>query len=159
MLFRSILDKNWQRLIATHIEEREHRGVLTGSALTDVKITILSGRAHIKHTEGGDFRKATYRAIRNGLKRGECILLEPYYDFILEIPMEHVGRALTDLEQRAARVESPEFYTSGSRDMARITGLAPVSTMQDYVSEVMAYSQGLGNLTLDLSGYYECHNP
>lgn len=154
-----ILDKNWQRLIATHIEEREHRGVLTGSALTDVKITILSGRAHIKHTEGGDFRQATYRAIRNGLKRGECILLEPYYDFILEIPMEHVGRALTDLEQRAARVESPEFYTSGSRDMARITGVAPVSTMQDYVSEVMAYSQGLGNLTLDLSGYDECHNP
>lgn len=154
-----ILDKNWQRLIATHIEEREHKGVLTGSALTDVKITILTGQAHIKHTEGGDFRQATYRAIRNGLKRGECILLEPYYDFVLEIPMEHVGRALTDLEQRYGKVEAPEFYTVGSRDMARIKGTAPVSTMQDYVSEVFAYSQGLGNLTLDLSGYDECHNP
>ena len=114
---------------------------MTGSALTDVKITILTGQAHIKHTEGGDFRQATYRAIRNGLKRGECILLEPYYDFVLEIPMEHVGRALTDLEQRYGKVDAPEFYTVGSRDMARIKGAAPVSTMQDYVSEVFAYSQ------------------
>lgn len=154
-----ILAKNWQRLIATHIGEREHKGVLTGSALTDVKITILSGRAHIKHTEGGDFRQATYRAIRNGLKRGENILLEPYYDFTLEIPMEHVGRALTDLEQRFAKMEAPEFYTTGSRDMARIRGKAPVSTTQDYVSQVVAYTQGLGSLSLLLSGYDECHNP
>lgn len=154
-----ILDKNWQRLIATHIEEREHKGVLTGSALTDVKIVILSGRAHIKHTEGGDFRQATYRAIRNGLKRGESILLEPYYSFILQVPMEHVGRALTDLEQRFGKVDAPEFSTVGSREMATIKGRAPVATMQDYVSQVHAYTQGLGNLMLELSGYDTCHNP
>ena len=144
-----VLDKNWQRLIAAHVEEKEHKGVLTGSALTDVKVTILTGRAHIKHTEGGDFRQATYRAIRQGLKSAESVLLEPYYSFVLQVPMEYVGRAMTDLEQRSAR----------TREMASITGKAPVATMQDYVSLVHAYTKGLGHLTLELWGYDECHNP
>lgn len=154
-----ILDKNWQRLIATHVTEREHKGVLTGSGLTDVKVTILTGRAHTKHTEGGDFRQATYRAIRQGLKSTECILLEPYYRFELRIPMEHVGRAMTDLEQRFGKMEAPQFYTTGSKEMAKITGVAPVATMQEYVSEVHAYTKGLGSLLLDLDGYDVCHNP
>lgn len=154
-----VLDKNWQRLIATHVEEKEHRGVLTGSALTDVKVTILTGRAHVKHTEGGDFRQATYRAIRQGLKSTESVLLEPYYSFILQVPMEYVGRAMTDLEQRYAKAEGPEFSTNGTREMATITGKAPVATMQDYVSLVHAYTKGLGHLTLELWGYDECHNP
>ena len=154
-----VLDKNWQRLIATHVEEKEHRGVLTGSALTDVKVTILTGRAHVKHTEGGDFRQATYRAIRQGLKSTESVLLEPYYSFILQVPMEYVGRAMTDLEQRSAKAEGPEFSTNGTREMATITGKAPVATMQDYVSLVHAYTKGLGHLTLELWGYDECHNP
>jgi predicted RNA-binding protein with PIN domain len=154
-----VLDRNWQRLIATHVEEREHKGVLTGSALTDVKVTILTGRAHIKHTEGGDFRQATYRAIRQGLKSTESVLLEPYYSFLLEIPTEQVGRAMTDLEQRFGKMEAPEFFNHGGREIARIAGRAPVSTMQDYVSEVHAYTKGLGHLQLDLSGYDVCHNP
>ena len=154
-----ILDRNWQRLIATHVEEKIHKGVLTGSALTDVKFTIVTGRAHIKHTEGGDFRQATYRAIRQGLKSTESILLEPYYNFILEVPMEHVGRALTDLEVRFGKVGAPEFSTKGTREMAIVKGRAPVSTMQDYISEVHAYTQGLGALTLELQGYDVCHNP
>ncbi len=154
-----VLDKNWQRLIAAHVEEKEHKGVLTGSALTDVKVTILTGRAHIKHTEGGDFRQATYRAIRQGLKSAESVLLEPYYSFVLQVPMEYVGRAMTDLEQRSAKTESHEFSTNGTREMASITGKAPVATMQDYVSLVHAYTKGLGHLTLELWGYDECHNP
>lgn len=154
-----VLERNWQRLIATHVEEREHKGVLTGSALTDVKVTILTGRAHLKHTEGGDFRQATYRAIRQGLKRAKSVLLEPYYSFLLEIPTDQVGRAMTDLEQRFGKMEAPEFVGKGSRDFARITGRAPVSTMQDYVSEVHAYTKGLGHLQLELSGYDVCHNP
>jgi small GTP-binding protein len=154
-----VLDRNWQRLIATHVEEREHKGVLTGSGLTDVKVTILTGRAHPKHTVGGDFRQATYRAIRQGLKSAECILLEPYYRFSLQIPMEHVGRAMTDLENRFGRMDAPEFFTAGTREMARIQGRAPVATMQDYISEVHAYTKGLGSLSLELSGYDICHNP
>lgn len=154
-----ILDKNWQRLIATHVEEREHRGVLTGSVLTDVKITILTGRAHTKHTEGGDFRQATYRAIRQGLKSTESVLLEPYYSFTLQLPIEYVGRAMTDLEQRFAQSQGPFFETNGERDIAIIKGKAPVATMQDYVSLVHAYTKGLGYLTLELCGYDECHNP
>lgn len=153
-----VLDKNWQRLIATHVLEREHRGVLTGSVLTDVKVTILTGRAHIKHTEGGDFRQATYRAIRQGLKSTENILLEPYYNFILEIPMDYVGRGLTDLEQRFCKMDAPEFKMVGEREMATIKGCGPVATLQDYVSEVHAYSKGLGHLILELSGYDVCHN-
>jgi small GTP-binding protein len=154
-----VLDRNWQRLIATHVEEREHKGVLTGSALTDVKVTILTGRAHIKHTEGGDFRQATYRAIRQGLKSTESVLLEPYYSFLLEVPTEQVGRALTDLEQRFGKMEAPEFFRHGDRETARIAGRAPVACMQDYVAEVHAYTKGLGHLQLDLSGYDVCHNP
>ncbi len=153
-----ILALNWQRLIATHVLEREHRGVLTGAALTDVKVTILTGRAHPKHTEGGDFRKATYRAIRHGLCRTKSILLEPYYEFSLEIPSEHVGRAMTDINQRHGSQQAPEYYTTGQRDMARIQGKAPVATMEDYVNEVHAYSQGLGSLSLALCGYDVCHN-
>ncbi len=154
-----ILDRNWQRLITTHIEEREHKGVLTGSGLTDVKITILSGRASPKHTVGGDFRQATYRAIRQGLKSAESVLLEPYYGFSLNIPMEHVGRAMTDLENRFASMEAPEFSTVGTREMACIRGRAPVAAMQDYIREVHAYTKGLGSLTLELAGYDVCHNP
>jgi small GTP-binding protein len=154
-----VLDRNWQRLIATHVEEREHKGVLTGSALTDVKLTILTGRAHIKHTEGGDFRQATYRAIRQGLKSTESVLLEPYYSFLLEIPTEQVGRAMTDLEQRFGKLDAPEFFNHGGKEITRITGRAPVACMQDYVSEVHAYTKGLGHLQLDLSGYDVCHNP
>lgn len=153
-----VLALNWQRLIATHIGEREHKGVLTGSALTDVKFTILTGRAHQKHTEGGDFRQATYRAIRQGLKATESILLEPYYQFVLEIPMEHVGRAMTDLQQKFAKFESPEFFDGKKAEMAKIKGRAPVSTMQEYMSEVHAYTKGLGYLTLELAGYDVCHN-
>lgn len=154
-----ILAKNWQRLIATHIEEREHKGVLTGSALTDVKITILTGRAHVKHTEGGDFRQATYRAIRQGLKSTESVLLEPYYSFTLEVPTEQVGRAMTDLEQRFAKTNTPQFVSNGGHESTVITGQAPVSTMQDYVSLVHGYTKGLGHLSLELCGYDECHNP
>lgn len=153
-----VLDLNWQRLIATHIEEREHPGVLTGSPLTDVKIAILTGRAHMKHTEGGDFRQATYRAIRQGLKSTECVLLEPWYAFVLELPQEAVGRAMTDLKQRFGSFDSPEFVKGARGDMAVLRGRAPVSTMQDYMSEVHAYTKGLGQLTLALDGYDVCHN-
>ncbi len=153
-----ILDLNWQRLIATHVEEREHPGVLTGSSVTDMKVTILTGRAHLKHTEGGDFRQATYRAIRQGLKSTENILLEPYYAFTLQIPMEQVGRAMTDLEQRFATMDAPEFFNENGNETACIRGRAPVATMQDYISEVHAYTSGKGHLLLELSGYDVCHN-
>ena len=149
-----VLDLNWQRLIATHIMEREHPGVLTGSALTDVKITILSGRAHIKHTEGGDFRQATYRAVRQGLKRARSILLEPCYEFCLEIPMENVGRAMTDLQNMGADFEQPMIEDK----MAGIKGRAPVSTMRGYQKEVISYTRGFGNLACSFGGYIECHN-
>ncbi|MCM1107219.1 MAG: TetM/TetW/TetO/TetS family tetracycline resistance ribosomal protection protein [Blautia sp.] len=153
-----VLDLNWQRLIATHVEEREHPGVLTGAPLTDVKVTILAGRAHVKHTEGGDFRQATYRAIRQGLKSGECVLLEPYYGFSLEVPQECVGRAMTDLKQRSADFEPPEFVTDSRGDMAVINGKGPAATLQDYLAEVRAYTQGRGELMLELLGYDVCHN-
>ena len=153
-----VLDLNWQRLIATHVLEREHPGVLTGSALTDVKITILTGRAHIKHTEGGDFRQATYRAIRQGLKSTESVLLEPVYAFSLEVPQEMAGRAMTDLKQRFGTFDTPEFISEGGRDYALLKGKAPVSTMQDYSSEVHVYTKGMGQLTLELAGYDVCHN-
>ncbi len=154
-----ILDLHWQRLIATHVLEREHRGVLTGSGLTDVRITLLSGRAHVKHTEPGDFRQATYRAIRQGLKSTESVLLEPFYSFVLEIPDDTVGRALTDLAERFGKPGAPEFYTSAGRNMARITGTVPVATMNDYISVVHTYTRGEGTLSLTLSGYDVCHNP
>ncbi len=153
-----VLDLNWQRLITTHILEREHPGVLTGSAITDVKCTIVTGRAHLKHTEGGDFRQATYRAIRQGLKSTECILLEPIYAFSLEVPADQVGRAMTDIRNRFGKHETPEYVSREDGDVAILTGTAPVATMQDYVTEVHSYTRGTGSLTLELKGYDVCHN-
>jgi len=153
-----VLDLNWQRLITTHILEREHPGVLTGSAITDVKFTIVTGRAHLKHTEGGDFRQATYRAIRQGLKSTESVLLEPYYAFTLEVPSEQIGRAMTDIRSRFGKHEAPEYVTRDDGDVAVLTGVAPVATMQDYMTEVHAYTKGQGQLTLELKGYDVCHN-
>ncbi len=153
-----ILDLNWQRLIHTHILEREHPGVLTGSALTDVKFTIVTGRAHLKHTEGGDFRQATYRAIRQGLKSTESMLLEPVYHFTLEVPAEQIGRAMTDIRNRFGNHEAPEYVTREDGDVAILTGTAPVATMQDYVQEVHGYTKGSGRLMLELTGYDVCHN-
>ena len=149
-----VLDRNWQRLILTHLEEREHKGVLTGAPITDMKITLLTGRAHIKHTEGGDFRQATYRAVRQGLKRARSILLEPCYEFCLEIPMENVGRAMTDLQNMGADFEQPMIEDK----MAGIKGRAPVSTMRGYQKEVISYTRGFGNLACSFGGYIECHN-
>ena len=153
-----VLDLNWQRLITTHILEREHPGVLTGSAITDMKFTIVTGRAHLKHTEGGDFRQATYRAIRQGLKSTENVLLEPYYAFTLEVPVDAIGRAMTDIRSRFGKHEAPEYVTRDDGDVAILTGTAPVATMQDYVTEVHAYTKGQGQLTLELKGYDVCHN-
>ena len=153
-----ILDLNWQRLITTHILEREHPGVLTGSAITDIKFTIVTGRAHLKHTEGGDFRQATYRAIRQGLKSTESVLLEPYYAFTLEVPAEQIGRAMTDIRGRFGKHEAPEYVTRDDGDVAVLVGTAPVATMQDYMTEVHAYTKGQGQLTLELKGYDVCHN-
>ena len=153
-----VLDLNWQRLITTHILEREHPGVLTGSAITDIKFTIVTGRAHLKHTEGGDFRQATYRAIRQGLKSTESILLEPYYSFILEVPVDAIGRAMTDIRSRCGKHEAPEYVTRDDGDIAVLIGTAPVATMQDYMTEVHAYTKGQGQLTLELKGYDVCHN-
>lgn len=149
-----ILDRNWQRLILTHLAEKEHRGVLTGSAITDMKITLVAGRAHLKHTEGGDFRQATYRAVRQGLKSTESVLLEPYYEFRMEIPAEFVGRALTDIQRMAGEFQTPD--TEG--DFAVITGSAPVSEMRDYQLEVTSYTKGRGRLFCTLKGYAPCHN-
>lgn len=149
-----ILARNWQRLILTHLEEKQHRGVLTGSAITDMKITLVSGRAHQKHTEGGDFRKATYRAVRQGLMEAMSVLLEPYYEFRLEIPEEMTGRAMTDMEKLFAD------FTLVERAEGRcvLTGCAPVETMRDYQKEVYAYTRGQGSLTVRLKGYMPCHN-
>ncbi|MBR3811742.1 MAG: NYN domain-containing protein [Agathobacter sp.] len=153
-----VLDLNWQRLITTHILEREHPGVLTGSAITDMKFTIVNGRAHLKHTEGGDFRQATYRAIRQGLKSTESVLLEPYYRFVLEVPADAIGRAMTDIRTRFGKHEAPEYVTRDDGDVAILTGTAPVATMQDYMTKVHAYTKGQGQLTLELKGYDVCHN-
>jgi predicted RNA-binding protein with PIN domain len=147
-----VLDRNWQRLILTHLEEKKHIGVLTGSPITDMKITLISGRAHQKHTEGGDFRQATYRAIRHGLKSTESILLEPYYDFKLEVPTENVGRAMTDIQQMGGSFSQPE--TRG--DMSIISGSAPVAAMRDY--QVTGYTRGRGRLSCIVKGYEPCHN-
>lgn len=148
------LDRNWQRLILTHLGEKEHLGVLTGNPITDMKITLVAGKAHLKHTEGGDFRQATYRAVRQGLMQAESVLLEPYYSFRLELPSENVGRAMHDIEQRFG-----EFDTPGMEDgMSILTGSAPVSCMRDYQQEVTAYTRGRGRLTLRVKGYQPCHN-
>lgn len=153
-----VLDLNWQRLITTHILEREHPGVLTGSAITDIKFTIVTGRAHLKHTEGGDFRQATYRAIRQGLKSTESVLLEPVYAFTLEVPVDAIGRAMTDIRNRFGKHETPEYISREDGDVAVLTGTAPVATMQDYMTEVHSYTKGMGRLSLDLKGYDVCHN-
>lgn len=154
------LDKNWQRLIYTHMIEREHRGVMLGAPITDIHLKLVSGKAHIKHTEGGDFRQATYRAIRQGLmqlrERGSCHLLEPYYEYSLEIPTEHVGRAMTDITKMCGTSSVAE--TDVDNQITILTGKAPVSTMNGYTKEIAAYTKGLGKLYLALSGYDKCHN-
>ncbi|MGN8895893.1 NYN domain-containing protein [Flavonifractor sp. HCP28S3_F3] len=149
-----VLDRNWQRLILTHLAERAHPGVLTGSPLTDVKITLLAGRAHLKHTEGGDFRQATYRAVRQGLMEAENILLEPWYAFRLEVPSPQVGRAMSDIQRMGGQCESPE--TAG--ELTVLTGSAPVAGLRDYGREVAAYTRGLGRLSCTLKGYFPCHD-
>ena len=148
------LDLNWQRLVLTHLEEKQHVGVLTGSPITDMKITLAAGRAHLKHTEGGDFRQATYRAVRQGLRKAESVLLEPYYDFRIEVPLEAIGRAMSDVQRMCGEFQPPE--TVG--DMAVLTGYAPVATMRDYGVEVTAYTRGRGRLVCNLRGYEPCHN-
>lgn len=149
-----VLAKNWQRLILTHLEEKEHKGVMTGAAITDMKITLVAGRAHQKHTEGGDFRQATYRALRQGLKQAESVLLEPYYEFRLEVPETVVGKAMTDLEKRFGTFE----MAGNAEGIAVLTGVVPAATMQDYQTEVHAYSKGQGRLFMTLKGYLPCHN-
>lgn len=151
-----VLDRNWQRLILTHLQEREHPGVLTGSPITDMKITIVAGRAHLKHTEGGDFRQATYRAVRQGLKSAESILLEPWYSFVLKVPSDQVGRAMSDIGQMNGSFEGPE--AEDKQGMVRLTGTAPASEMRDYQREVWAYTKGRGRITFTLKGYEPCHN-
>lgn len=149
-----LLDKNWQRLILTHLHEKTHLGVLTGSPITDMKITLASGKAHKKHTEGGDFRQATYRAVRHGLRNAQSVLLEPWYSFRLEIPQDNIGRAMTDIELMGGEFSQPEINGS----MSVICGSAPVSKMRGYSADVTAYSGGRGKLQCSLKGYEPCHN-
>ena len=149
-----VLDKNWQRLVLTHLEEKQHIGVLIGAPLTDVKITLIAGRAHLKHTEGGDFRQATYRAVRQGLMLAKSRLLEPWYAFRLEVPVENLGRAMTDIQRMEGSFEPPE----SGEEAAVLTGFAPVATMRSYPMEVVGYTRGRGHLTLTLDGYRPCHN-
>ena len=160
-LSEDVLDKNWQRLILTHLMETEHPGVLTGSPITDIQITLINGRAHIKHTEGGDFRQATYRAVRNGLRKAETILLEPWYEFRLELPSRFAGRAMTDL-QRMHGTFSTEVQNfpgqNADEDTTILTGSAPVSAMRDYPGEVLSYTGGRGRLFCSLAGYAPCQD-
>ena len=149
-----LLDRNWQRLILTHLAERTHRGVLTGAPITDLRITLLSGRAHPKHTEGGDFRQATYRAVRQGLMQAESVLLEPWYAFTLTLPAEQLGRAISDLQTMAGTFDPPE--SDGT--WATLTGTAPVAAMKDYPLTVAAYTRGRGKFACSLHGYAPCHN-
>ena len=149
-----VLDKNWQRLVLTHLEEKQHLGVLTGSPLTDVKITLIAGRAHLKHTEGGDFRQATYRAVRQGLMLAKSQLLEPWCAFRLEVPAENIGRAMSDIQRMEGAFDPPE----SGEETAVLTGFAPVSTMRSYPMEVVSYTRGRGHLSLTLDGYRPCHN-
>ena len=151
---QDMLDGNWQRLVLTHLAEKPHLGVLTGSPITDVRITLVAGRAHLKHTEGGDFRQATYRAVRQGLMEAESILLEPWYDFRLELPPEQVGRALSDLQRMGGQAGTPE--TAGA--LSVLTGSAPVAGLRDYGREVAAYTRGRGRLSCTAGGYAPCHN-
>lgn len=149
-----VLDRNWQRLIITHLEEKVHRGVLVGAAITDMKITLAAGRAHLKHTEGGDFRQSTYRALRQGLMQAESILLEPYYNFCLEVPSEMIGRAMTDIQRMSGESDPPQ--TEG--EMTLLSGKVPVSEIRDYQREVAGYTRGMGRLSLEFKGYEPCHN-
>ncbi len=148
------LDRNWQRLIMTHLMEKQHLGVLTGSPITDMKITLAAGKAHIKHTEGGDFRQATYRAVRQGLMQAKSALLEPYYSFRLEVPPELIGRAISDIRARFGEFDTPEE----NGGMTLLTGTAPAAAMNDYGVELAAYSRGLGRLSYEIAGYGPCHN-
>lgn len=149
-----MLDKNWQRLILTHLEEKAHKGVLTGSDITDMKITLVAGKAHLKHTEGGDFRQATYRAVRQGLRKAKSVLLEPVYEYRLEVPSDMVGRAMTDIQKMYGTFQGPEV----EGEMSVLTGVVPVVTMGGYQSEVTAYTRGRGKLFCTLKGYQPCHN-
>ena len=149
-----LLDKNWQRLILTHLYEKTHVGVLTGSPITDMEITLVSGKAHAKHTEGGDFRQATYRAVRQGLRCAESVLLEPVYDFTLEVPAENLGRAMNDIQRMYGSFAQPEQTADG----CVLTGTAPVSEMRDYAAELLQYTHGKGRISLTLKGYEPCHN-
>lgn len=150
-----VLEKNWQRLVLTHLRERVHRGVLTGSPITDMKITLISGKAHLKHTEGGDFRQATYRAVRQGLKKAESVLLEPYYEFRMTIPADRLGRVMSDLEQRKCVFSAPE----NDGESAILSGKAPVAAIYDYPKELTRLTGGRGQVSFRLSGYEECRNP
>jgi len=150
------LDRNWQRLIHTHLVERQHPGVLTGSDITDIKISILAGKAHQKHTEGGDFRQATYRAVRQGLRKAKCILLEPYYSFRLEVPAENIGRAMADMQRLCAKCSLPEITGGGGMNLLK--GSGPVATLQDYQRECAAYTKGRGRFMAIPDGYRPCHN-
>ena len=150
----NMLDLNWQRLVLSHLYEKDHRGILTGALLTDTKITLVAGKAHLKHTEGGDFREATYRAVRHGLMKSGCTLLEPYYKFRLEIPTSCVGRAMSDLQTRFAEFELENSDT----EHTSICGRAPVSTLYDYTKEVIAYTRGEGRLFCTTDGYEPCHD-
>ncbi|MBE6644113.1 MAG: GTP-binding protein [Ruminococcaceae bacterium] len=145
---------NWQRLVMTHLEERTHKGVLTGSPLTDVKIILTAGKAHQKHTEGGDFRQATYRAVRQGLMKSKSVLLEPTFDFRIELPTENLGRAMTDISSMYGKTEPPEI----SGNTAILVGSCPVSTMRSYATELRAYTRGEGKITMTVGAYMPCHN-
>ena len=149
-----LLDRNWQRLILTHLYEKTHLGVLTGSPITDMEITLVSGKAHLKHTEGGDFREATYRAVRQGLRTAKSVLLEPYYRFMLEVPTENIGRAMSDLTMMSGSFSSPE----DKGELSLISGEAPVSEMRDYAAKVAQYTHGKGRISCTLKGYDVCHN-
>lgn len=149
-----VLDRNWQRLVITHLEEKEHLGVLTGSPVTDMQITLVAGRAHLKHTEGGDFRQATYRAVRQGLCKARSILLEPVYSFRLELPMSMIGRGMTDMQEKHGKFSAPEM----TGEYAVLTGTVPASEMRGYQAQVLAYSAGQGRLYTELKGYAPCHN-
>ena len=148
------LDKNWQRLILTHLQEREHPGVLTGSPITDMKITLTAGKAHLKHTEGGDFREATYRAVRQGLKKAQSILLEPWYTFRLEVPEENIGRAMSDIQRMGGNFQPPLI----EHELHVLSGSVPVSSVQDYQTQVASYTKGRGRLYCTWGGYQPCHN-
>ena len=148
------LDRNWQRLIITHLYEKTHLGVLTGAPITDMKITLVNGRAHLKHTEGGDFRQSTYRAVRNGLMQAESVLLEPWYDFEITVPNENIGRVMTDIQKMSGNFDSP----SQDGESSTLTGSAPVSEINSYNSSLINFTRGKGRIILKFKGYFPCHN-